>query len=131
MWVNPRTGVQETIPDHTSSTWTSLGKQYYPDVVVGASKNVRYPNHGQQLFDESNGEFGYDMVNQVMGASNLSETLLHTQKQLYHIMEISGLRISSGSYTNGAQGGWNVVIPQKVGMRNSTYGLQYQTGNIK
>lgn len=131
LWINPRTGVQETIPDHNALKWTNLGKQYFPDVVVGTSKPGHYPNHGQQLFDESNGEFGYDMINQVMGASNLSETYLHTEQQLKHIKDISGLDLSSGSYTNGAQGGWNVLMPKLFGMRNSAYGYSGNNGNIK
>ncbi len=131
MWVNPRNGMQETIPDHNALKWTSLGKQYFPNVVFDAPKSARYPNHGQQLFNESNGEFGYDMINQVMGASNLSETYLHTEQQLNHIKDISGLDLTSGSYTNGAQGGWNVLMPKLFGMRNSAYGYSSNNGNIK
>ncbi|MFW6762038.1 hypothetical protein ACODTN_04420 [Acinetobacter pittii] len=131
MWINPRTGVQETIPDHNAKTWTSLGQQYFPNVVIGETKIEKYPNHGQQLFDESNGEFGYDMVNQVMGASNLSEIYLHTEQQLSHIKAISGIDLTSGSFTNGAQGGWNVLIPKLFGMRNSAYGYAGNNGNIK
>ncbi|MFW1778913.1 hypothetical protein ACG9XQ_17645, partial [Acinetobacter baumannii] len=131
MWINPRTGVQETIPDYNSKAWTSLGQQYFPNVVIGETKADKYPNHGQQLFDKSNGEFGYDMVNQVMGASNLSETYLHTEQQLNHIKAISGIDFTSGSFTNGAQGGWNVLIPKLFGMRNSAYGYVGNNGNIK
>lgn len=131
MWVNPRNGVQGTIPDHNSTVWTEGGKTFYPDVTVGASKPLRYPNHGQQLYDESNGEFGYDAVNQVMGASNLSETILHTNQQLNHIKEISELELTSASYTNGASSGWNVIIPYFFGVRNSAYGFANNNGNIK
>ncbi|MDF2418487.1 hypothetical protein GWP85_13380 [Acinetobacter beijerinckii] len=131
IWVNPLTGVQETIPDYYSKKWTSLGKQYFPKVVVDSSKSDRYPNHGQQLFDESEGAFGYDMINQAIGVSNLSETYLHTEQQLNHIREISGLDLTSGSFTNGAQGGWNVLMPKLFGMRNSAYGYSGSNGNIK
>lgn len=131
MWINPRTGAQETIPDYNALKWTSLGKQYFPNVVIDAAKSARYPNHGQQLFDVSNGDFGYDMVNQIMGASNLSETYLHTEQQLNHIKAISGIDLTSGSFTNGAQGGWNVLIPKLLGMRNSAYGYAGNNGNIK
>lgn len=131
MWVNPITGVQETIPDYYSKKWTSLGKQYFPNIIVDSSKSDRYPNHGQQLFDESEGEFGYDMINSVMGASNLSETNIHTDQQLNKIYELSGLNITSGSYTNGAQGGWNVLIPKFFGVRNSVHTASGNNGNIK
>lgn len=131
MWVNPVTGVQQTIPDYYATTWSSTGKTYYPDVTVGAAKSSRFPNHGQQLYDISNGAFGYDMVNQVIGTSNLSETYEHTNQQVNYIASISGLTVTSGSYTNGAQGGWNVLIPKFYGMRNSVHTASGNVGNIK
>lgn len=131
MWVNPNTGVQENIPDYYATAWTAAGVGTFANAVLGAAKNARSPNHGQQLYDISNGAYGYDMINGVMGASNISESLLHTDMQLNHIKEISELEITSGSYTNGAQGGWNVLIPKLFGMRNSFYTAAGNTGNIK
>ena len=131
MWVNPQTGVQGQIPDYYSSTWTAAGAAVFANAVVGVSKNNRSPNHGQQLYDISNGAYGYDMIYGRMGASNLSETYQHTDMQLNHIKEISGLNITSGSYTNGAQGGWNVLIPKMFGMRNSVHTASGNNGNIK
>ena len=131
MWVNPNTGVQETIPDYYATAWTAIGAAAFANVAVGVAKGSRSPNHGQQLYDLSNGAYGYDMVNGVMGASNLSETYLHTEMQLNHIKEISGIVLTSGSYTNGAQGGWNVLIPKFFGMRNSVHTASGNNGNIK
>lgn len=131
MWVNPITGVQQAIPDYNGSTWSATGAATFKNAVQGAAKQVRYPNHGQQMFDISAGDYGYDMINGVSGASNLSETHLHTEMQLEHIKELSDLNITSGSYTNGAQGGWNVLIPKFFGMRNSVHTASGNSGNIK
>ncbi|MEJ5038020.1 hypothetical protein WH285_13870 [Acinetobacter johnsonii] len=131
LWVNPSTGIQETIPDYYATAWTAAGAAVFANAVVGVAKGSRSPNHGQQLYDLSNGAYGYDMVNGVMGASNLSETYLHTEMQLDHIKTISGLYLTSGSYTNGAQGGWNVLIPKFFGMRNSVHTASGNNGNIK
>ncbi|MFW1776578.1 hypothetical protein ACG9XQ_05490 [Acinetobacter baumannii] len=130
-WVNPRTGNRETIPDHNSDVWTNTGKLYYPNVVVGQPKVVRYPNHGHQLYIESNGEFGYNTETQTMGSSNLSETILHANQQIEYFKNLANISITSASYTNGAFGGWNVLIPFFFGARNSAYGFKGNEGNIK
>ncbi|MDF2419138.1 hypothetical protein GWP85_16735 [Acinetobacter beijerinckii] len=130
MWFNPKTNIQQAIPDYNATKWSATGAATFKNAVEGASKQARYPNHGQQMYDISGGDFGYDMNNHVMGISNLSETFLHTDQQLNHIKEISGLEITSGSYTNGAQGGWNVLIPKMFGMRNSVHSVN-SDGNIK
>jgi hypothetical protein len=72
------------IPDFTSTTWTSAGAAYFP-VTVGAAKTKFYPNHGQELYDVSNGQYGYDYVNGVMGASNMAETneLVNYEKESF------------------------------------------------
>lgn len=130
MWVNPATNIQQNIPDYNATAWTASGVAVFKNAVLGATKQVRFPNHGQQMFDISGGDFGYDMINMIIGKSRLSETFLHTDLQLDHIKEISGLEITSGSYTNGAQGGWNVLIPKFFGMRNSVYSVSGNS-NIK
>lgn len=131
MWVNQLSGLQQAIPDYNATVWSATGAATFKNAVQGATKQARYPNHGQQLFDISKGDYGYDMANRVMGASNLSETYLHTDMQLDHIKEISGLEITSASYTNGAQGGWNVLMPKFFGVRNSVHTAAGNIGNIK
>lgn len=130
-WVNPLTNVQEAIPDYNATVWSATGAATFKNAVLGEAKLVRYPNHGQQMYDISDGDFGYDMVNGVMGASNTSETLLHTEQQVNYIKDISNLELTSASYTNGAQGGWNVLIPKFFGVRNSVHTWSGNTGNIK
>lgn len=71
-WINPVTGVDEIIPDHYATQWTSLGATYF-NVTAGQPKTTLYPNHGQQLFDISAGKYGFDVVNGISGLSNLSE----------------------------------------------------------
>lgn len=131
LWVNPRTGNRETIPDHNSTTWTANGQLYYPSVVVGASKALRFPNHGHQLYTLSNGEFGYNTDTQTIGSTNLSETVLHANQQIDYFKAIANISITSASYTNGASSGWNVLIPHFFGSRNSSYSYSGNNGNIK
>lgn len=131
MWVNPLTLAQTNIPDYNATTWGATGAATFKNAVQGTSKAVRYPNHGQQMYDISGGDFGYDMINGKIGASKLAETYLHTERQLDHIKEISGISLTSGSYTNGAQLGWNVLIPKFYGMRNSLYSYRNNDGNVK
>lgn len=130
MWVNPNTEVTETIPDYYGTEWTELGATAFSGAVIGEAKASRSPNHGQQMYDISGGAYGYDMVNGVMGASNLSETQEHIDGQLDYLESISGLKLTSGSYANGAQGGWNVLTPTMYGMRNSVHRVD-GNGNIK
>lgn len=130
-WVNPNTGIYEVIPDYYVGTWTSAGAAVFADAVEGQPKATgldgngqtivvtRYPNHGQQMYDVSNGAFGYDVQNSIMGSSNLSEFLgvLDTIKTP---MEAElNRKLVAGSYRNGISNSFPVVKNNLLGMRNS------------
>lgn len=128
-WVNPQTDTQEQIPDYYVTKWTSAGVTAFKKAVLGATKAARYPNHGQQMYDMSDGQLGYDFVSKTFGSSGGRETLIHTQRQLDYFKSIANLNISSGSYTNGRPEGAKVLIPKMLFLRNSSYSFN-GAGNI-
>lgn len=129
-WVNPVTGVYEVIPDYYSATWTSAGAAIFANAVSGQPKPTtdggggavtatRYPNHGQQMYDVSNGDFGYDTVNSTIGQSNISETML-LDEYIRIPMEINlGRKVPCISYRNGITNASKILIGKYLGGRNS------------
>ncbi len=123
-WVNPSTGESEPIPDYGLTAWTAAGAAAFSEAVAGQAKPVRYPNHGQQMFDESGGALGYDAATETYGASGASETLEHTARQLAYFETIAGLRLSTASYANGRIEAGLLNLPYLLGIRNSAYSFQ-------
>ena len=120
-WVNPKSGKQELIPDYNSAVWTAAGVAAFKNAVFGNAKGLKTPNHGQQMYDLSAGEYGYDFVGQKYGASGASETFLHTELQTSYFKKLANIIISAGSYANGAQAGAKLHIPNLLGLRNSIH----------
>lgn len=120
-WKNPNTGLNEVLPDYYRTEWTAEGAEFF-NVTVGESKASRYPNNGQQLYDISNGDYGYDIENNQIGASNLAEFLGIVDVQKEWLKELTGRNISAGSYRNGQQGTKEMQYPHYLGMRNSAAG---------
>lgn len=129
-WVNPTTGKYEPIPDYNAEKWSATGAAAFADAVQDATKVKRFPDHGQEMFDISRGAFGYDFINAVAGASNMSETYELHQHMIDHFKELAGLSVSVGSYTNGANQGANLLLPVMLGMRNSSHSYQ-SNGDIR
>lgn len=120
-WFNPIKGIVEIIPSYNSSTWTQASIDAGFDVTLGATKPLRYPNHGQEMFDESNGVYGFDFTNNVMGSNMLQEINVMSSEFINYFKDISGLRLTNISYTNGQQGGAQLLKPYFLGGRNSEY----------
>lgn len=117
-WASPRSGIVEMIPDYISNVWTSAGAEAF-GVTAGTAKPARYPNHGQQMFDASNGQYGWDSVSGKYGASD--------GKELYKMVDILqdyfrfniGAESSGFSYRNGRTEGAEMLVPKFLGGRNS------------
>lgn len=122
-WVNPNTGQEGGITDYYSNTWTSAGASIFANAVEGASKDIRYPNHGQEMYDVSNGELGYDFLTQAFGVSGASETINHTVQQVDYFKGLADIEISSGSYANGQNDAAGLLIPNLICMRDSGYSV--------
>lgn len=118
-WKNPITNVWGTIPSYNNTTWQT-GSDTYFDITPGAAKLNRTPNHGQQMYDSSGGDYGFDFTTNTMGASGVSEYIgsVETQKNVIGIRV--GRAPSVGSYQNGETGGEILGIPHWLGMRNSS-----------
>lgn len=130
-WVNPITGVYETIPDYYSTTWTSAGVAVFSNAVLGQAKptgndgngeyiyQTRYPSHGQNMFDVSGGAYGYNFATNTKGTSQLSELLLLDAYQRTPLESAIGKKITSYSYRNGIESFKWLVRDSYLGGRNS------------
>ncbi|WP_187260732.1 hypothetical protein [Pontibacter beigongshangensis] len=115
-WYNPVSQAVELIPDYTATSWTSAGAAAFANAVVGQPKDTRYPNHGQQLYDISNGAYGYDAVSGI-GDSNMQELseLVEAEKSQYNEEPFVF------SYRNGRNDSPSVYLPYFLGGRNSFF----------
>lgn len=120
-WYNPIKQQVEIIPSYNSTTWLQASVDAGFDVTVGATKPIRYPNHGQEMFDESNGVYGFDFNNDVSGSNDLQEIDVMTSEFINYFKGISGLRLTNISYTNGERDAAPMLKPFFVGARNSEY----------
>lgn len=131
-WVNPITGNYEVIPDYYSTTWTNAGASVFANAVSGQPKptgqdgsgtNIiasRYPSHGQQMYDISGGEFGYNFPTNTTGASNLSELRNMDNFQRAGLEELLKRKVSTYSYRNGITTQKWLLKDRFLGARNSS-----------
>lgn len=119
-WVNPITLVTEVIPDYDETTWTAAGVAVFSRAVLGAAKTVRTPNHGQEMYTISGGQYGYNVSTQQFGASGGLELTEHAARQLAYFASM-GFKLTAGSYENGQTGSVRQLIPKLLGMRTSSF----------
>ena len=112
-------GIIDIIPDYTATTWTSQGASVFVNAVEGVSKPSRFPNHGQELFDISDGLYGWDYINGVPGENKGRElfNLLEFLENYFFVNLKKG--ISSFAYRNGQTGGSLMLMKYFLGGRNS------------
>lgn len=118
-WKNPTTGLFELIPDYYNIEWTSQGVAAFTNAVLGAVKPKYYPNHGQDMFNISNGDYGYNFLTEISGLSLLSEINEHIEDQIDYFYSFLNKKLTSFSYANGANDGARLLIPYFFGGRNS------------
>lgn len=139
----PDGGTPVVIPDYNATSWTAAGAAVFPGISAGQSKAVRTPNHGQQLFNVSNGQFGYDLTTGTPGLSNQAEftnVIAYLQDWLF---SLTGRKNPSAfSYRNGRTEMATISFPYYLGGRNSIpgsaptgnantfYGLSKQGGGV-
>lgn len=120
-WKNPITGVVELIPDYYATTWTAAGAAAFPETaVLGAAKATRYPNHGLELFNATNGRLGYNTTTSTPGSSDLSELHGVTIREQNWLAGLTGRVPAVGSFRNGQAGSAVPNISGWAAMRNST-----------
>lgn len=119
IWKSPITGTYQAIPDFSASAWTSAGANVFANAVIGQSKPTNYPGHGKQMYDISNGDFGFDTATGQMGLSNLEEMRGWNNEQLNILYGFGSGLITSISYMNGANALNPVIMPYFLAGRNS------------
>jgi len=119
MWKNPVTNVIEYIPDYYETTWTEAGAAFF-NVTVGEAKITKTPNCGQQMFDISNGHFGYDFNTSTMGETQLEEFIGVPVSQKGWLSSLLGRIISIASYRNGQRATAGLMYLFFNAVRNST-----------
>ena len=118
-WWNPVTKVVESIPDFYQTTWSqkSADSGLITQSQVGTAKTVNYPNHGQQLFDLTNGKYGYDVANSIAGQVDV----LTPAVKYYHDWYLNkfGQRVSNASYGYGRRQPRYIIKDWFLAIRNS------------
>lgn len=115
------------IPDYYATRWTAAGVAAGFKVTPGDAKRTRTPNHGQQMFDLSGGEYGFSLAGSQKGRwdalSDLAEVHCEWVKANF------GHYPSAGAYRNGQRGATGGMSPFFLGLRNSgaTGELRYGT----
>ena len=107
------------IPDYFMEEWTEVGKHYFPMVKIGYPKHLRYPNHGQELYDISNGEYGYDWESNIAGFIDVLSDLVENHRDL--VKAITGCYPSCLSYRFGKTGARYAMKEWFLAGRNSVF----------
>lgn len=120
-WRDPRLSdaaqTYPIIPDYYATTWSQAGVDAGFDVTLGASKPSRQPNHGQQLYDVSQGAYGEDVANGTPGSTNVFSGLMN--HHINWVKDNFGNRPSAASYRNGQTGAAYAIPTLLLGARNS------------
>jgi len=115
-WAHPQTGKFEIIPDYYDKVWTKKAVAAGFTVVPGEAKCSRFPNHGQQMFDSSDGRYGYDVKNGKKGREDVFTALLKHETDW--LAENFG-PCSVAAYRNGQTGAFYAMSRHLLGARNS------------
>lgn len=113
-------GVRQ-IPDFTKNVWTSLGANAFKNAVEGQSKPLNYPNHGQQLYDISDGVFGYDYNTNSVGTNQLNEVYGTATDAISKFVNQVGVLPSVISYATGLDFIGDFLTDYFIAGRNSQY----------
>ena len=108
------------LPDYTSDTITQAGVDYYGDhLTIGQVKPYR-PNQGQDLYNISNGNVGYDVINGVAGGDGnmgFINEMNYIDDWFYNLF---GRLPSVGSDRQGVIGSKEIYMPHYLGIRSTS-----------
>ncbi|MCX6994052.1 MAG: hypothetical protein NT011_13040 [Kiritimatiellaeota bacterium] len=116
-WADPVTKNMVLIPDYYATNWTQAGVAAGFDVKSGDPKPARFPNHGQQLYDISQGKFGYNIAKGAAGKTDVLGPLILYQREW--VRTNFGHAATAGSYRNGQTGASYAMTNYLLGARNS------------
>lgn len=130
MWYNPTTKVIEFIPDFFGDKWTQAGIDAFGyleggvtkingvAVSVGDPKTVRTPTPGIQMYEYSNGKYGWSSLG-VFGNSHAEEVIKYLEYDLKNFYNIFGFFPSAKSYSYGIYQASSLSIIPFLQARNS------------
>lgn len=131
-WDDPKQpGVFPVIPDYNSNVWTQAGVDagFVTSDKIGTSKAIKHPNHGQQLFDLTNGLYGYDFTTDTPGQIDVFSPLAEYISEWFK--DMFGYYPSSASYRNGVRNASFLMTSYFLGGRNSIYDYNINYGLTK
>ena len=129
--VSQPNGVYRGIPDYNATAVTQYGASKFADLTDGDAKDTRTPNHGQQMFDASNGALGWDAI-QGFGSSNGREfkELIKGEKRWCEQFK-KGTPVIDLSYANGNAQTPEIRLPYVISGRNSIANSDTNYGTSK
>lgn len=109
----------QSIPDYQPTVWTAAGAAEFSTAATGSSKATRYPDHGQEMYTASAGDYGYN--GSVFGTSNGSEA----RDLIDHQVVNTYGNPTSFSLSNGAEDIVPMVVEGNMALsiRNSSTSL--------
>jgi hypothetical protein len=107
------------IPDFYETVWSqkAVDAGLITADLIGTAKPADYPKHGQELFNQSNGKYGYDLINNVAGQIDTFSPLIEFIADWFYSM--FGRYPSSASYGYGRTTGAYLMQNYFIGTRNS------------
>jgi hypothetical protein len=123
-------GNSSFLPDYESSTVSAAGAVYYGR-TEGESKPTKYPNHGQETFDFSNGVKGYDVLNSVNGSEGNIDFVREMIKIEKWYKDNFGIKGSCGSDRQGRIGSKEIYMPNFLGIRKTSVLADMSYNNIE
>lgn len=112
-------GVIRHIPDFAKTAYTEYGARKFENANDGDLKDIRTPNHGQEMYDITNGRLGWDSL-QGWGESNGREfkELIKYEKRWLEQFK-GGKPVIAGSYSLGRDITPDIRLPYLIVCRNS------------
>lgn len=139
-WFNPQTEQIEIIPDYNSTTWTQLGIDTFGyeeggvtkingvEVSIGSSKILRQPNIGVQMYEFSNGRYGWSSEG-VFAPTNGIEVIKLQEYIIDWYYSVFSRYPSAMSYRNGRNEGRYMDVAFYLQCRNSSTGMWNDIAN--
>lgn len=107
------------LPDYLSNTLTQEGADFYGR-TIGESKQTGYPNQGQELFDYTHGNRGYDVNNSQAGNDGNLGFINEINYIQNWFKKKFGVYSSASSDRQGKIGSKEIYMPYFMSMRRAS-----------
>lgn len=122
-WQNPNTGKLETIPSWSGTVWTQEAANLgiISQELVGTTKIANYPYLGNELYEISNGKYGYNDNTHQMGQVDVVTGSINAQIKWFK--ELFGRYPSISSFSYGRNILTDLMMVNFLGTRGSSHNL--------